>query len=1643
MVREELPQLNAGIPLVVCIPSEKGVLEIRCIAESTPEMLRRTSDILSTIFPAEFTLPSCSMTRCIFSIASVPNRSFFYLRVAVAPQPLPDNPSELCASIKKQISLSITIPTHYQQTAAAEAATLEMYPAPLRQELAKCLSRYAYVLALKNRHLYDRQTCSLSHYEDDFNAQKPANIVTPSSTVIHNELQRLLLATDEEFKRIRTPQHLMKLVRSQLWLKQRHLANRSPNAPKARLFYRVFRSKLHFPFGVKDVISVAVSLQSLSTYERFDHRHIALACKRSLPDLEGVSGSFLSYRYSEEPTVALYMEMEKQDGSSATNEDLKILKRDLDRELHSSIEQLMSRIDIPQNEEDLLRNLLLLSQQCKTVKDIPQVIIQFNGQGDTTIDFNVTLVRVVKKGHEGLPSLSPDPVRTIRCLSSRTSPVDTLRGGQIKQGVMIVMQCGKEAYLRNDRSINFLQAREAVVHYLEDSFGKVRDLNGGLIYQQHQLLKNIQVLLEEDEKREMYLIEDLFHSLSPALMKNLLGPEHLVTVFRQLLSLRRGIKTQAPSAILVEEYSKETFVGFIRQRGITKEEILQGQLHFQLAEHEVAFCTVVLEQTPFCFVICLTHDVVKRAEFTRWLRERLTEKKKLLNPNVLRISLPRPTLMLDPRIGTDRTSGTVIKALYEGLMRLDLSGNPSPATAEEVLISNDGKTYTFHLRPTFWTNGQPVTAQDFEYAWKKILEPSFHTVFDYLLYPIRNARLVKAGKLSSDAAGIHALSDSVLIVELEKPFPQFLELCCLWIYSPLCKDLDRTRPGWAYYGDHTYVCNGPFKLKKWNRKGDIQIVKNEKYWDKDRVQIEQIDISIIEDSNVALQLFDQGELDWVGEPLSETPLCLFKESRPDLHTQAMSAVQWCSINVQHAPFASVKVRKAFSYAIDRPALVREVLSGEERASHSILPASLSLLNPSQPLEYNLEKARELFKEGLEEQGLSASSLNPIKIMVYDQEPHKSIARAIVHSWEEAFHIPFVLDIVKWHEFFERLGGSSHDILMHVWYSWYRDPMYSLSVLQAPSTTINFTKWLHDGFSALLNRADATESSSERDSCLREAEALVIKEMPIIPIFDYSSRYLKNEAFDDINVTHLGNVDFKWTTTSQPWSGPSRLPDTVRLYTQVEPTSLDPRVGIDRRNQMILRELFEGLMRIGKDGEVEPALAEQVSISPDKRVYTFHLRPSRWSNNTPVTAEDFSWSIKSAISPTFPTSCRPIFYCIKNALKAFHGECPLDDVGVRAIDERTLEISLERPAPYFLQFTANPVYSPVCKAVSESNPLWSSGVFPNYVCNGPFILKAYSPRQCLILEKNPFYWNKDAARSDRLSFQIIKDPQTAFDLFKSGKLDWYGDPCGTMASGTFFNLRHESALVTDTGGGTLWLECRVDTPHLQSSAIRRAFAFAINRRELCLGFDEGEYPALTVLPQSLTCLRAPAIEDNRPDLARQFFEQGLEELGLTKETFPPIVITHWSDPKTKKIVKSIQKQLQSTLGIKVETSLLDWSSYFRRWSSGNFQLILIRWFSWFPDPIYTLQHAKHAEDGINASRFKNQQFVDLLNRSDEADSPIERSNHLREAEELVMHEMPIIPLVYLAHNYAKHRDVVGEVFSPVGAMELKWLEKARR
>lgn len=497
---------------------------------------------------------------------------------------------------------------------------------------------------------------------------------------------------------------------------------------------------------------------------------------------------------------------------------------------------------------------------------------------------------------------------------------------------------------------------------------------------------------------------------------------------------------------------------------------------------------------------------------------------------------------------------------------------------------------------------------------------------------------------------------------------------------------------------------------------------------------------------------------------------------------------------------------------------------------------------------------------------------------------------------------------------------------------------------------------------------------------------------------------------------------------------------LRFYSQADITSLDPRIGYDRRAIQINRELFEGLMRIGKDGKPEQALASSISVSDDKTVYTFHLRPAKWSNGLDVTASDFVWAWRSILDHSIPTTGSFALFVIKNAKKVLQNECPVEELGVRVIDPSTLEVTLEHPAPYFLEFLTLPIFSPTCSAVDKANPSWASGVYPEFVCNGPYILKDRKLKSHITIEKNPLYDDKDGAATETIHFSIIEDPQTAYNMFEEGTLDWYGDSFGGMSLEMVYELNRRKQLIKTSSGGIHWFLCQTGAPHLKSAKIRKAIACAINRDDICDKLLQGgETPAYTMVHRSMSLLDKPSFEYD-PVLARQLFEEGMKELGYTRETYPPIVITHFSDPTIKATAEAEQHQLQENLGIKVDLLAVDWGTWMKTWNTGNYQLLWFLWYTWYHDPIYNLELVKYSGKGLNTTGWEHPEFIKLLDAADRSTDTGERISCLKQAEALAMEEFPTIPVYFHTFKYAKKPGVRGESLSSVGQLELRRIEK---
>jgi oligopeptide transport system substrate-binding protein len=497
---------------------------------------------------------------------------------------------------------------------------------------------------------------------------------------------------------------------------------------------------------------------------------------------------------------------------------------------------------------------------------------------------------------------------------------------------------------------------------------------------------------------------------------------------------------------------------------------------------------------------------------------------------------------------------------------------------------------------------------------------------------------------------------------------------------------------------------------------------------------------------------------------------------------------------------------------------------------------------------------------------------------------------------------------------------------------------------------------------------------------------------------------------------------------------------ARLYLQEDPLSLDPRIGYDRGTQQVLREVYEGLTRIGPDGQPHLALAKAVETSEDGLVYTFTLQPSLWSNGLEVTADDFVFAWKSSLDPNDSNVRSDSLFIISNAKRARSGECSLDKVGVRALNRHKLEVTLEHPAPYFLELLANPVFSPLCRSVVEKDPRFASG--ERYVSNGPFFLKERKLQSHIVLEKNPRYWNPDQPRLDRITFSIIDDPQTAYNMFLANVVDWYGEPCGTICPKRASDLYKKGLLTCHDAGASYQLLVQTRAPHLRSAPLRRALAHAINRKSICESvLQGGERPAFSLSPQPLSFLQRPFFEDNQPQTAQKLFSEGLEELGFTEETYPPLVLSFWAEPAIKSMMEAIQAQLTETLRIKVVLEPLDRGSYLKKVYAGEYQIMNLALNARTHDPSSNLDIFKFKKTPLNGTGWSDPEYTRMLDLAAESQDPKERNEYFRRAEECIMRQLPVIPLCYQTLKYMKSSRLSGEVVSPVGIVELKWIKQS--
>ena len=291
---------------------------------------------------------------------------------------------------------------------------------------------------------------------------------------------------------------------------------------------------------------------------------------------------------------------------------------------------------------------------------------------------------------------------------------------------------------------------------------------------------------------------------------------------------------------------------------------------------------------------------------------------------------------LDPALAQGTHESWILDHIFEGLMKRDENGKIVPGMAKEYKLADDNVTYTFKLRDDIkWSNGDPVTAEDFEYSWKRALDPEMASTYAYQFFYIKNGEAYNSGKVSRDDVAVRALDDKTLEVVLEQPAPYFLELTAFYSLFPVNQKVVEANSDWAK-DPSTYVSNGPFQLKTWEHKAKIIVEKNPNYYNASKIKLDGIEFSILEDENTAWQKYQGGEYDFLS-PLPQAVVAQLNTDKnkelvigPDLSTY------YYNFNTKVKPFNNAKVRQALSMAIDRKTIVDKVAQGGQKPAEGVV-----------------------------------------------------------------------------------------------------------------------------------------------------------------------------------------------------------------------------------------------------------------------------------------------------------------------------------------------------------------------------------------------------------------------------------------------------------------------------------------------------------------------------------------------------------------------------------------------------------------------------------------------------------------------------------------------------------------------------------
>lgn len=489
---------------------------------------------------------------------------------------------------------------------------------------------------------------------------------------------------------------------------------------------------------------------------------------------------------------------------------------------------------------------------------------------------------------------------------------------------------------------------------------------------------------------------------------------------------------------------------------------------------------------------------------------------------IFRYAIPEAPGSLDPAQVRSGLEGLVAPNLFEGLMVYpEADGAVRPGVAERHAVSADGLTWTFHLRgDARWSDGEPVTAHDFVYAWRRVLAPATASPYADILHVIEGAAAFHRGETQDfGTVGLSAPDDRTVVVRLREPTPYFAELTAFYTYLPVPRRAVEAHGDRWTRAEHI-VTNGPFRLDRYDLNEMLVLAKNPTYWDAKSVGADRLEIRIVNDGNTAVNLFESNQLDWTG--LVDLPSVRLRElvQWPAYRTDPWLATHYLRLNTRQPPFDDPRVRQAVSLAIDRDTLAKVIRGGNEPAPAFVPPMPGWTVTRGPDLD--VERARALLAEA----GYGVGRPLAFRLHYPNDELRRLLAQLVAAQLKKHLNAEASLWVEEFRVYLRTQDEGRYQASLSRWAADYSDPTTFLDMWTTASLQ-NKTGWSDAEYDSLLKKAHGTVDEAPRTQVMQQAEVRVLDAAPIVPLIFGGKAFLLRGSVTGLGKNSLGNHLMKY------------------------------------------------------------------------------------------------------------------------------------------------------------------------------------------------------------------------------------------------------------------------------------------------------------------------------------------------------------------------------------------------------------------------------------------------------------------------------------------------------------------------------------